>query len=351
MRMIVRTAALLVAVLVLGCSDDGTTVDPDSGQPPDGPSAADQSAIDAQPPDAEKKNTLKVAAIQYLRTDYAKITECAKDPDATCPIQTLVKEAASKGAKLVVTPDYTTYGVKPVALFEPVPAVHDNPATDAKWADTTVLKKMAKLAVAEKITLVFMVATTDGTDKHHTTVAVDSTGKVLAHHDKYMLFGNEALMFEPGSSLDHSFFDSPIGKVGLMSSAEAQCVVKQGVVSNSCTQHASTMYNDYFKNKKPDVVTFVAEWAGGQKPEWQAPAVMEAIAKEGVWLIAANGTETPYGNGGGIWKPDGTPLKTEKPTEPTVIVADIPLKAASPDMGVADAAALDAATADSTSAD
>ena len=114
--------------------------------------------------------------------------------------------------------------------------------------------------------------------------------------------------------------------MGLLATADAQCIVLDGVANGTdCTAAAAQLVTSY-KVQKPDVVSFVALWFGGAG-KWQAPTVMAKIASWlGAWVVVGNGTVTPNGNAGGIWKPDGTPLKTETPAAPMIIIGEIPLK-------------------------
>lgn len=307
MRVLSRAilSALLIAVLGPGCDSDSS------------------------PPD------LAVAAIQFLSMDYAQVGNCGTLDDPTCAISHLVKEAARNGAKLVVTPDYAGYpdlaDYMDSIPAEPAPAVGDNPTVDSRWPPDSRLKKMAQLAKDEAITVVAMAITTEGTPRvaHHTTLAFDPRGEVIARHDRYMLVSAEAALLEPGDTLEHSFFDTSAGTVGLMSSAEAQCVVHKGAVGPECTAGASAIYQEFFGLKKPDVVAFVSLWVGGFGSElWKALNVQKAIALKNVWVIAANGTITPDGHGGGVWKPDGTELEVVQTETPTIVYATLPAKGA-----------------------
>jgi predicted amidohydrolase len=333
MRVFGMIGVCLLAVGV-GCSDSAkpqpdvkvdVSVVPDKG--PQKESGAKEIKVDVPP----TPTSLKVAAIQFTNDDYTKVAGCASTP-GTCAIEKLIKDAAAQQATFVVTPDYATYaGVPtPATKAEAEPAVGDSPATDSKWAAGSVLKTLASLAASQKIWIVFFVATKSGDEPpvtHHTTVAVDPGGVVRGLHHKLQLFGPEATNYTPGSSLATSFFQSPAGKMGLLASADAQCIVLDGVANGTeCTTAAAQLITSY-KAVKPDAVSFVALWFGGADPKWQAPNVMAKIASWiGAWVVVGNGTVTPNGNAGGIWKPDGTPLKTENPTAPTIIIAEIPLK-------------------------
>ena len=80
--------------------------------------------------------------------------------------------------------------------------------------------------------------------------------------------------------------------------------------------------------------------------------------------MVGNGTQQPYGYGGGVWRPDGSAHKTALPTKATVIIADIPAGTWTPsdagpdsstdggptEAGTSDSAAADGPTADAPTA-
>ena len=344
----------LLVALGAGCSDD--TTPKDSGLDQGGDVALpDLAALEAGPPgDLLATSPYTVGAVQLSVESANTVTGCGGQP-GTCPLVTLVKEAASKGARLVVTPDYAAYvNTSGMAAPEAEPAVGDAPASDSRWAEGTVMHTMAELAVSEKIWLTFYVPTEmpgEPNQFRHSTIALDPQGAVRAVHHKYMLYGDETTKFKPGESLATSFFDGPLGKTGLMSTAEAQCFVVDGSVGGLCTAGASALYKSYL-GEKPDVVLFSAWWTGGAG-KWDAPNVMKTVATHlGAWLVVGNGTQTPYGHGGGIWRPDGSQLNVDRPTVATVMVDDVPAKGSwtPPDAGAPDAGT-DATAPDATASD
>jgi predicted amidohydrolase len=365
-----RAAWLVVAMaaiaLGLGCSDDSTPADSGVDLPitTDGGTEGgppESGITDQYTGDILAHNPVRVAAVQIdIDAVAGGLTEC-ENQEPTCALVTLVKQAVGQGALMVVTPDYGAYpgGTGSNASIELEPAVGDTPATDARWLTGSMLRTMAALAAEEQIWLTFTVFTYragNTSEWRHTTVAVDPQGVVQAVHNKYMLFGTEVAEFVAGDSLATSFFQSPLGKTGLMSTAEAQCFVKDGNVSGTCTAHASTMYTDYLA-EAPDAALFSAWWFGGAEFQWQALNVMSTVASRlGAWLVVGNGTQAPNGNGGGVWRPDGSQHKVEQPTESKVIVTDVPAKGtwtppdagpdAAPDAGTPDTASSDSGTPD-----
>ena len=272
----------------------------------------------APTPDSAVAATLMVAAIQYTSFDYILVSGCFDD---VCGLSHYVRQAAGK-AKLVVTPEYFQ-GKKGT---DPAPAVGDRPVKDTRWKKGSAIHDLAALADELNITLVFALTTVDSGKKYNTALAVDSEGKVVARHFKYQLFGSEVSSYTAGTTVNHSFFDTPAGRAGLMICADAQCVVTGMKVSQDCTSHAVKLTKDFFA-KKPRLVLFSSFWSvGPSNPTWWSLAVQKKVAKDGkVWLVAANTTKGD-GKGGGIWKPDGTKLETTEAIKPSIVYGAIPLK-------------------------
>jgi predicted amidohydrolase len=162
---------------------------------------------------------------------------------------------------------------------------------------------------------------------------------VIARHDKFQLYGTENKHgYTPGSSVVNSVFDTAAGKVALLAGMDVGCIIKKNIVGISCTQHGVDMLKD-LSAQKPDIVLFAAAWeaAGTNNPVWKIVNIGEQIATDfGVWTVLANTTKSP-GQGGGIWKPGGTPVDTVQGTTPTIVYGEIPLKTSPPqDAGVPD---------------
>ena len=296
----------LAASLALGgcAGDDGDALPEDGG---------------SQPPDSVPATTLKVAAIQYTSFDYILVSGCFDD---VCGLTHYIRQAASQGAKVVVTPEY----FQGKSGSDPAPAVGDSPVKDARWKKGTAIHDLAALADELEITLVFSLTTETGGKKYNTALAVGRDGKVLARHYKFQLFGTEVSTYTAGDSVLQSFFHTPAGLAGMMICADAQCMVTGLTTSADCTGHAVKMTQDYFA-KKPRLVLFSSFWSVGPKnPTWWSLAVQKKVARDGkVWLIAANTTKGD-GKGGGIWKPDGTALETTDEVKPSIVYGDIPLE-------------------------
>ena len=308
-------------LLTLACSDD-TDADTDAGV-----ATADSSAPTPDKtvtPDKGKLTVLKVAAVQYGGGTFATAPSCFDD---LCGLTHYIKEAAKNKALVVTTPEYAL-GIYQ-KTYEPAPKIGDMPATAAAYKDTKITKTLAKLADEQNITLTFNLQTKDSAGYYNTLIAIDDTGKVVAYHHKFQLFGTEGKTLIPGKSNKESFFDTPAGKAGLLICADVQCIINGMNVNTDCTAHAKTMLMEYFNIYKPKVVLFSAYWTVGPtngNKMWWALTVQETVAKQGnAWVVAAN-TTNGAGKGGGIYKPGGAIVKQTEASTPSVIYAEIPIK-------------------------
>ena len=312
---------LLVALVALGCSDDD-----DKGGNPDGSVATKEAGTPdkgKKPDTAPKATAYRVAAVQYSKGDYAKVTGCTDD---ICGLSYYINEAVKQGAKLIVTPEYSM----DQQYAEQAPKIGDKPVTDTKWAKAKFLPAFAKLADEKDVTIVLNLVTQEGADSaaklYNTSVALDKDGKVVARHYKFELFGGEAQQLTVGPDINSSLFDTPAGKAAILICADAQCIVTKLSPGPSCTAHSVKLLKELFLQKKPAMVLFSAAWTipPGNYP-WGSVEVIKQIAQNNVWVVAAGNTRSK-GPGGGIWKPGGDPVKSTTASSPSVIVADIPFK-------------------------
>ncbi len=310
----------LVAFLALGCSDDD-----DKQGTPDGGAGKEAGTPDKgkKPDKTAKASAYKVAAVQYTKGDYAKVTGCSDD---ICGLGHFVKEAVKQGAKLIVTPEYSLTQ----KYAEQTPAVGDKPATDARWKSAKYMPAFAKMADEKNVILLINLITQVGKGSsaklYNTSVALDGAGKVVARHHKFELFASESQQLSVGPDISSSLFDTPAGKAAILICADAQCIVTKLSAGPSCTAHSVKMLKDLFLHKKPKLVLFSAAWTipSGNYP-WGSVEVIKQIAQNNVWVVAAGNTRSK-GPGGGVWKPGGDPVKSTTSSSPSVIVADIPFK-------------------------
>lgn len=308
---------LALALLLPGCSGSG-------GDEKDA-AAPDQKVADTQPagPDIRPAGVYRVAAVQYSSGTYTDAQFNGECKDDVCALTRLMERAAAQGAQLVVTPEYATDQTE----SEAGPKVGDNPVSDdARWPAGSILKAYAKAADRLDLTAVVNLITEDAAGKlYNTNVAIGPDGKVLARHYKFQLFGGEGSQLTPGHDVTSSFFDTPVGKAGLMICADAQCLVTNLKTSPDCAQESVGLIQSFYA-QHPALVAFSAYWTVGGTSIWAALNVQQKVAKDmNVWLVGANNI-SGQGRGGGIWKPGGEVLETYQQAAPHVVIGDIPLK-------------------------
>ena len=275
-------APALILLLAVGCA------------PPDDPMAVAGQAL---------SGGKKVAAVQYASGGHAAVdSACSSSslPDA-CAVGKLVAQAQSKGAVLVVTPEYGL-GQK---YYEPVPTLGENPGTSSSWTDDTLIKGFSKQAAKLAIHIVIDLQTTEGQGKpkYNTLVAFDSKGKVVGVHHKFELFSSESKNLTPGKGV--MVFDSPVGKVGLLICADMYGDLR--------------LHDKLTRTLKARVVAVSSLWTAPAGHLWQAN-----FAKNwGVYVVGSN-TVSGDGKGGGIYGPDGKALAEHLTSGAAVVVAEIP---------------------------
>ncbi len=287
-----RTLAALAAVLV-ACGSNG------------GPAAPD-ALVDrgGERPEAARP-TLTVAAIQYGEGDFAKVSPSCSDN--YCALVKLVEEAAQKGAKLVVLPEYAL-GQKSA---ERLPALGARPESDALFAGS-YLAGFAKQARERSLHLVVDLITTPDPKAtgplHNSQVAFGPDGAVVGVHHKFNLFGNEKKELTAGTEV--SVFESPLGKTGMLVCADIYAELE---IQSPLPQKLSG-------ELKARVVAVSSDWLTAS-----ALSTFWFYAKRyGVYAIVANTTAAP-GQGGGVWGPGGEVLVQTKEPAPSVQLAPLPL--------------------------
>lgn len=251
--------------------------------------------------------TLKVAAIQYTDGSHTKVDPtCAQAADGlkdACAIKKYIADAKAQGAVLFVTPED---GVGQQYL-EPDPEVGDLPATSTKWGDDELVKVFSQQALQHQMHVVLHLQTYSGqnpnTKKYKAQLAFDPTGKIVAKHHKFELYGAEANSLTPGT--DVTVFDTPAGKVGLLICAD---------------MYGDLRLQDKLVNQlEARVVAVSSMWTVKGGWRWQA-----AFAKNwGVYVVGSQAALGP-GVGGGIFDTEGKTLDLWESTEPHLTIASIP---------------------------
>ncbi|MCC6746054.1 MAG: carbon-nitrogen hydrolase family protein [Deltaproteobacteria bacterium] len=323
-RRAVRTLILAAIPMLCACSSssgassDGAPPSGDARASRDGGAASDRGAS----PDAAA-TTFRVAGVQYADGDFSKVPGCGDD---LCGLTHFVKDAAKKGARLVVTPEYAI----DQKTSEPAPAKGDALTTDARFTDGSILRTLGKLADELNVTLVFNLITQEGSGGaaklHNTQVAVGPDGKVLARHYKFHLFGGEGKQLAPGTHVTENYFDTPVGKAGLLICADIQCSVNG--VGPDCAADEMKLLQE-FVAQKPALALFSAYWTvgpanAGSSIWWPLNVQKNFATQTKMFVVAANTTKAP-GAGGGIFDPEGATLASSELNTPAVVLADLPL--------------------------
>jgi len=246
-----------------------------------------------------------VAAIQYGTGQAALVkSSCsnAVNPDL-CAVMELIKQAQAAGAAFVVTSEYglgQTY-------YEPLPAKGDNPGTSAAWPQDAFITILSKQADTLNLYLVINVLTQSGANPnvsyHNTEIAFDPTGKVVAVHNKFNLFGGETQSLTAGN--DVVTFDTPLGKLGLLICADIY--------------GSSTLLSKLANTLKARVVLVSSYWTVSNSVSWY-----KSYAKKwAMYTVVSNTTHSP-GQGGGVYDPSGAALAQKIQTSPTIVYASIP---------------------------
>lgn len=252
--------------------------------------------------DAER--SVVVAAVQYNGFGIVRSDPSCQEGDDRCALHALVREAAKKGAKLVVLPEAAIEQLNP----DPDPFVGELPEQSVERESFDALVFYARLAMENHVYLVVNAETRGGrrsAQLHYSAVIVISpAGRVVAKHHKFELFDGEIGTFEAGR--DVTVYDSPFGRIGLLACADV---------------YGDPRLHDRMKRELGvQIVAFPTLWTVPRATRWQA-----AFAGDwGVYLIAANSASLPA-QGGGIYDPSGHAVAVDETGEPAVVVATIPI--------------------------
>ncbi len=189
---ILEKMAVLIAAVFLGGF---------LGEPVTARAASDDDAAESRPP------TVRVAGIvlKWLRAD--KQSNYRR-------VEPMIRKAAQRGARLVVTTECFLDGYAIADKSIPLPAYRDlgEPIPDGKY-----YRKLAALAAELKIHLVAGMMEADGRDRFNTAVLIGPHGNLLGKYHKQKL-GHEQVRNTPGDS--SLVFQTPYGRAGLMICAD-----------------------------------------------------------------------------------------------------------------------------------
>uniref|UniRef100_A0A6G1RC36 Vanin 1 n=1 Tax=Hypotaenidia okinawae TaxID=2861861 RepID=A0A6G1RC36_9GRUI len=221
-----------------------------------------------------------------------------------------VKEAAQKGAKIIVTPEDGIYGwrftretIYPYLEDIPDPAVNWIPCTDpTRFAPAPVQERLSCMARNNSIYVVANIGDkkpcnssdpgcpSDGRYQYNTNVVYDSEGKLVARYHKYNLFRRET-QFNYPKEPERVTFDTLFGKFGIFTCFDI-LFQDPAVVLVSELQVDTVLFPTAWMNVLPflTAIEFHSAWAMGM----------------GVNLLSAN-THNHFleMTGSGLFTPEG----------------------------------------------
>ncbi|NXP54557.1 VNN1 Pantetheinase, partial [Heliornis fulica] len=224
-------------------------------------------------------------------------------------LEQAVREAAQKGAKIIVTPEDGIYGwrftresIYPYLEEIPDPVVNWIPCTDPiRFAPAPVQERLSCMARKNSIYVVANIGDkkpcnsidpscpSDGRYQYNTDVVYDSSGKLVARYHKYNLFQSEH-QFDKPKKPEAVTFETLFGKFGIFTCFDI--LFHEPAVALVRELHVDTvLFPTAWMNVLPflTAIEFHSAWAMGM----------------GVNLLSANTHNTKLAmTGSGIYAPD-----------------------------------------------
>lgn len=219
----------------------------------------------------------KVAAIQFAPVMGSKEANLRR-------LALLVKEAADKGAQLIVMPELAATGYSYMN--------RDEARKDAEPVspEGLTMKVMKKLSEAFQVHLVYgMVEEDPGTKLLYNSQVLVSPDGYYTSYRKINRWGNDYLWATPGESnppVSRILLGGALTKVGLL-------------ICRDVRDKKDDKWSDFYEKGDADIVCLSSNWGDGGFP---AVAWMDFVEDNGAALIVANryGKELPndFGEGG-----------------------------------------------------
>ena len=261
-----------------------------------------------------KKRVVKVAAVQCY-------SQMGKIKDNRELLTRLIKEAAGKGAKIIVLPEAAISGYMDpqgmkgdeIVWTKEEPGEYQMSVKEvAEKADGESAKYFSTLAKDLKVYLTMPFIEVADDNFYNSMLLMDPEGKVIAHHRKKALWNHGDGSWCSKGDLEPQVVETPYGKVGLM----------------ICYDHH--VMPPLLEEKGADIVLY-SVGCNGPSDNWFKVHFPEKAAKHKFSAIVANWSHAasdPYWNGTGLSNivfRNGIVIKmTGKYSGNAVVLADLP---------------------------
>ncbi|MCX7521972.1 carbon-nitrogen hydrolase family protein [Microbacterium sp. STN6] len=216
---------------------------------------------------------LAVAVAQFAPTADTRINLDA--------MRTLTRKAVSRGARLVVFPEYSSYFEQPLG---------ESMVTASQAVDGPFVSELAALAASERVHIVagLLERANDPGRFHNTVVAVSPAGELVATYRKqhlYDAFGaSESRWVVPGDLDEPQLFTVDGVRVGMQTCYD----IRFPELSRRITDAGA------------DLILVPAEWVRGPLKEHHWRTLLTSRALENTVYVAAADHAPPSGVGGSV---------------------------------------------------
>jgi predicted amidohydrolase len=234
----------------------------------------------------------KVAVVQWNRSDSTPLGVTPDQAEAfkmesRKQLERYVREAASKGAEWVITPEFSIVGYPEIPDMPPEEMDFRNPDDIRPYVESVPgpsTDYFGKIAAQLHIYLNIGLAEADPVTHafYNTVVVLGPKGQIVAKYRKINLFELENKFLSAGSEL--TTFDSPFGKVGII----------------ICADVYSSFPMEQYREAKLDVLQLSTSWA---RMNSGMPAFQSGATRVHAYLLAAN---QHYFPDSGVVNPDGS---------------------------------------------
>jgi len=241
-----------------------------------------------------------VAAIAYTgNTPPDALNDCETSAasiidEETCEVAALVRDAASRGAQLIVVSEsaFETESAEALPRQGRLP--------DPKSAP--VLSSMSNLASDLEVYLAVPLHTEDYEGRPRSSlIAFGPTGRTVGIHHKVELYSTELDEFVPGERI--STFATPWGRVAMMLCSDV---------------YAAPALHMALARTGSDIVLLSSMWTVEGSTRWQSTFAHDW----GVYVVAANGAGG-RGKGSGVYDRDGSPIQSDDSGLDTALVSSL----------------------------